>query len=205
MAFGSDLFKLEGIILDDGTLRAGHEPLEAGGEEALAGGGQHAQQLLKGQEGGGQLELHLHAGKVAYVRDPGGEVVRVEPGPGHAAVVVVVQVPLDGPSVGCVHMNHVYISIVPLPQCCGSALFQCGSGFSFIPQYGSESREQSQRVTMRIRIVVRLWRRKKLKCNMKTIIYEVIGHESRLEMLKFILFVNFLSILCTWIRIHHFK
>ncbi len=124
MAVSSDLFKLEGIVLDDGTLRAGHEPLEAGGEKALAGGGQHAQQLLKGQEGGGQLELHLHAGKVAYVRDPGGEVVRIEPGPGHAAVVVVVQVPLDGPSVQYrgLHMNHVYISIVPVKPCRGSAL-----------------------------------------------------------------------------------
>jgi hypothetical protein len=98
MAVSSDLFKLEGIVLDDGTLRAGHEPLEAGWEEALAGGGQHAQQLLKGQEGGGQLEFHLHAGKVAYVRDPRGEVVRIEPGPRHAAVVIVVQVPLDGPN-----------------------------------------------------------------------------------------------------------
>jgi hypothetical protein len=48
------------------------------------------QQLLKGQEEGSQLEVHLHAGKVVNVRDPGGEVVGIEPGPGDTPVVVVV-------------------------------------------------------------------------------------------------------------------
>jgi hypothetical protein len=55
------------------------------------------QQLLKGQEGGSQLEVHFHASKVVNVCDPGGEVVGIEPGPGDTPVVVVVQVPLDSP------------------------------------------------------------------------------------------------------------
>ena len=46
-------------------------------------------------EGFAQLELEVHAGEPLDVRDPGCEVVRVVPGPGLAAVVVVVQVPLD--------------------------------------------------------------------------------------------------------------
>ncbi len=91
------LFKLQGIVLDYGTLRAGHEPLKARGQQALAGRRQDAQQLLEGEKGSAHLEVHPHVGKVADVCDPGREMVGIVPGPGHTPVVVVVQVPLDGP------------------------------------------------------------------------------------------------------------
>ena len=69
------------------------------GKQLLAGCREDGQQLLEGLEGPTQLEVHAHPGEVADVGDPGGVVVPVEPGPGDAPVVVVVQVPLDGPDV----------------------------------------------------------------------------------------------------------
>jgi len=57
---------------------------------------QNGQQLLEGQKRGAQVEPQLQVGKAGDVGQVGRVVVRVEPGPGDATVVVVVQVPLDG-------------------------------------------------------------------------------------------------------------
>jgi len=54
-------------------------------------------------EGFAQLKLEVHVGEALDVRDPRCEVVRVVPRPRLAAVVVVVQVPLDG--------SHVTLSL----------------------------------------------------------------------------------------------
>ena len=60
---------------------------------------QNRQKLLERSEGFAHVKLHFHVGKTPDVGDPGSEVVRVEPGPRFAAIVVVVEVPLYCPHV----------------------------------------------------------------------------------------------------------
>ena len=71
--------------------------MKCGWKEGFAGRRKDREELFVGEEGFAHLEGEFHAAKVLDVGDVGGEVVGEKPGPRHATVVVVVEVPLNGP------------------------------------------------------------------------------------------------------------
>ena len=66
--------------------------------------------MFVGEEGFAHLEGEFHPGEVLDVGDVGGEVVGEKPRPRHATVVVVVEVPLNGPENKTVRFSTLFQS-----------------------------------------------------------------------------------------------
>ena len=80
------------VVIYDGRRIVHHQPLKRLGQQFPARRRQHSEQLLERKKRFSHFEFEFQPGEVLDVSDPGGVVVRVEPGPRDATVVVIVLV-----------------------------------------------------------------------------------------------------------------